>query len=48
MRLEEPAANALSLYEVHDEFLEVLGQKSLEWVMQRFEMMEPGLAVHPK
>jgi hypothetical protein len=48
MRLQEPAANALSIYEIHDEFLEVLDQKSLNWVMERFEMTEPGLAVHPK
>ena len=48
MRLQEPEANALSLWEIHDESFEALDQKTLKWVMERFEMKQPGLAVQHK
>jgi hypothetical protein len=48
MRLQEPEASALSIWEIHDEPSEALDLKTLKWVMQRFEMPEPGLSVHWK
>ena len=48
MRLSEPEANALSAYEIHDESFEALDGKTLKWVMERFEMTQPALAVHHK
>jgi hypothetical protein len=48
MRVNEPSADALSAYEIHDELLEDLDLQSLEWLMKRFGMPGPGMAVHAK